>query len=89
MSVEKNPSTALSHEAEVGVKWKVKPRMACKPSAHLRVLVASVVVEHHTANPSSLTRTHSISGNTSSKTVRYFVDEFNLQENILVTQLLL
>lgn len=29
-SLAKKPSTALSHEAEVEVKWKVKPRVAAE-----------------------------------------------------------
>ena len=43
----KKPSTALSHEAEVGVKWKVQRGWRREPSPHLRVLVGGVVVEDH------------------------------------------
>lgn len=41
----KKPSTALSQEAEVGVKWKVKSRVSVEPGADLRVLVDGVVVQ--------------------------------------------
>ncbi len=44
-SLAKKPSTALSQEQEVGVKWKVKRSMAVEPGAHLGVLVGGVVVE--------------------------------------------
>ena len=43
MSLAKKPSTALSHEAEVGVKWKA--RVLGKPFAHLRMLVGGVIVD--------------------------------------------
>ena len=46
-SLAKNPSTALSHEHEVGVKWKVEARMAVEPLTHLWMLVGGVVVEDH------------------------------------------
>ena len=45
MSLAKNPSTALSQEAEVGVKWKVQRGWLREPFAHLRVLVRGVVVD--------------------------------------------
>ena len=45
MSLAKKPSTALSQEAEVGVKWKVQARMPVEPGADLGVLVGGVVVE--------------------------------------------
>src|SRR5262249_6939880 len=41
----KKPSTALSHEAEVGVKWEGPARVLGKPFAHLRMLVGGVIVE--------------------------------------------
>lgn len=44
-SLAKKPSTALSHEQEVGVKWRVKRRWAIEPGAHLGTLVSGVVVE--------------------------------------------
>ena len=44
-SLAKKPSTALSQEAEVGVKWKVKRAMTVEPGAHLGMLVGGVVVE--------------------------------------------
>ena len=44
-SLAKKPSTALSQEAEVGVKWKVKPRVPVEPGVDLRVLVDGVVVQ--------------------------------------------
>ena len=40
----KKPSTAFSHELDVGVKWKV--RMAHDPGADFLVLVGGVVVEN-------------------------------------------
>src|SRR5256885_9393958 len=40
VSLAKKPSTALSHDAEVGVKWKVQR----EPFAHFRVFVSGVVV---------------------------------------------
>jgi hypothetical protein len=43
VSLAKKPSTALSQDAEVGVKWKTK--RGCRASHHLRVLVGGVVVE--------------------------------------------
>ena len=45
VSLAKKPSTALSQEQEVGVKWKVQRGMAGEPRADLRVLVGGVVVE--------------------------------------------
>ena len=44
MSLAKKPSTALSHEAEVGVKWKVTGVVG-EPCPHLRVFVGGVVVD--------------------------------------------
>ena len=46
-SFAKKPSTALSQEQDVGVKWKKKARMARKPPADLGMLVGGVVVEDH------------------------------------------
>jgi hypothetical protein len=47
-SLAKKPSTALSHEAEVGVKWKVK--RGCRSSqARTFGLVGGVVVENDAA----------------------------------------
>ena len=40
--LEKKFSTALSQDAEVGVKWKVQRQ----PSQHFGVLVGGIVVEH-------------------------------------------
>jgi hypothetical protein len=37
--VAKNPPTALSQKADVGVKWKVQLGVTGKPSTHLRMLV--------------------------------------------------
>ena len=45
LRAEKMPSTAFNHEAEVGVTWKVKPRVAGKPGAPLRVYGGGNVVE--------------------------------------------
>lgn len=45
VSAKKKPSTALSHEAEIGVKWRVKPRVAAEPGTGLRVLVDSIVIQ--------------------------------------------
>ena len=39
------PSTALSQEAEVGVKWKTKRGWRASPFQHLGMLVRGVVVE--------------------------------------------
>jgi hypothetical protein len=44
-SLAKKPSTALSQEDEVGVKWKVKRGWAIEPFAELRVLMGCIVVE--------------------------------------------
>jgi hypothetical protein len=38
-SLAKKPSTALSHEQEVGVKWKVKRGCRSSPLPHFRMLV--------------------------------------------------
>ena len=46
VSLAKKPSTALSHEDEVGVKWKVQRWMPFEPGVDLGVLVRGVVVEH-------------------------------------------
>jgi hypothetical protein len=43
VSLAKNPSTALSQKAEVGVKWKVQ--RGCQPGAHLRVFVGGLIVD--------------------------------------------
>ena len=47
VSVAKKPSTALSHEQEVGVKWKTNRSMPGEPLAHLGMLVGGVIVEDH------------------------------------------
>ena len=44
-SFAKNPSTALSHEHEVGVRSEA--RVASEPLAHLRMLVDGVIVENY------------------------------------------
>ena len=41
--MEKKFSTALSQEAEVGVKWS---RVAGQPDQHLWMFVGGIVVEH-------------------------------------------
>jgi hypothetical protein len=43
VSLAKKPSTALSQDADVGVKWNVQ--MPGQPLAHLRVSVSGVVVD--------------------------------------------
>jgi hypothetical protein len=45
VSLAKKPSTALSQDAEVGVKGEVPTGMPGQPLAHLRVLAGSVVVD--------------------------------------------
>ena len=45
VSLAKKPSTALSQEHEVGVKWKVEARDAGRASADLGMLVGGVVVD--------------------------------------------
>ena len=48
VSLAKKPSTALSHEHEVGVKWKVEAAwMTVEPGADLVLLVRRVIVEDH------------------------------------------
>ena len=44
MSLEK-PSTALSQEQEVGVKWNVHRGLLGEPGQHLRMFVGGIVVE--------------------------------------------
>src|SRR6266700_5184395 len=44
VSLAKKPSTALSHDGEVGVKWKVQRGCCASPFAHFRVFVSGVVV---------------------------------------------
>ena len=44
VNVAKNLSTALIHDAEVGVKWKVKRGTPRQPFEHVGVLVRGVVV---------------------------------------------
>src|ERR1700730_5515950 len=44
--LEKKFSTALSQEAEVGVKWKGPARMARQPGKHFGMVMGGVVVEH-------------------------------------------
>jgi hypothetical protein len=51
VSFEKNPSIALSHEHDFGVKWKTKRGMPLQPCLHLGVLVGGVVVEDHVDDP--------------------------------------
>ena len=45
VEVAKKPSTALSQEAEVGVKWNVQRGWRVEPLAHFGMLVGGVVVE--------------------------------------------
>src|ERR1035437_4745836 len=45
VSLATKPSTALSQEADVGVKWKVPAGMPGQPLSHLRMLVGCVVVD--------------------------------------------
>ena len=45
VSLAKKPSTALSQDAEVGVKWKVQRGCRRQPLANLRMLVGRVVVD--------------------------------------------
>src|SRR5512132_1451059 len=45
VSLAKKPSTALSQEQEVGVKWKTKRGWRLQPRLDLRVFVRGVVVE--------------------------------------------
>ena len=52
-SLAKNLSTALSHEQEVGVKWKVKRGWRSSHWRNLRMLVGGVVVEDHVHDLSS------------------------------------
>ena len=47
VSLAKKPSTALSQEAEVGVKWKVKRGCRSSQARHLGMLVGGVVVDDH------------------------------------------
>src|SRR5271170_3839793 len=49
VSLAKKPSTALSQDAEVGVKWNVQ--RGCRASPDFGVLVAAVVVEDHVDQP--------------------------------------
>src|SRR6185436_19337499 len=44
VSVEKNPSTAFSHEAEVGVKWNTQRGWRDSQARTPRVLVDGIVV---------------------------------------------
>ena len=46
VSLAKKPSTAFSHEDEVGVKWKVQRWWRSSQASDLGVLVGGVVVEH-------------------------------------------
>ena len=46
MSLAKKPSTALSHEPEVGVKWKIQRGWRRSQSRDLGMLVRGVVVEN-------------------------------------------
>ena len=45
MSLAKKPSTALSQDAEVGVKWNRPAGMPRQPLAHLWVLVGRIIVD--------------------------------------------
>jgi len=45
VGLAKKPSTALSQDAEAGVKWKGPAGMPGQPLAHLRMLVSCVVVD--------------------------------------------
>ena len=45
VSLAKKPSTALSHDAEVGVKWKVQRGWRASQLRDLGVLVGGVVVD--------------------------------------------
>ena len=45
VSLAKKPSTALSQEHEVGVKWKVQRGWRASQARTLRMLVGGVVVE--------------------------------------------
>ena len=44
--LEKKFSTALSQEAEVGVKWKVQRGWRASQSQHFGMFVGGIVVEH-------------------------------------------
>jgi hypothetical protein len=44
--LEKTFSTALSQEAEVGVKWKVQCGWARQPGQHFGVFVSGIVIEY-------------------------------------------
>src|SRR5271154_5393214 len=46
LSLAKNPSTALSQEHEVGVKWKNETRVAIEPGTNVGVFVSCIVVEN-------------------------------------------
>ena len=46
MSLAKKPSTPLSKEADVGVKWNPNQRMFVDPFQHLGMLVSSIVVDN-------------------------------------------
>ena len=50
-SLAKKPSTALSQEAEVGVKMEDKAGVTIEPRANLGVLVGGVVVEDNVDDP--------------------------------------
>jgi len=45
VSLAKKPSTALSQEAEVGVKWKWKMLVPAEPGADFGMLVRGVIVD--------------------------------------------
>jgi hypothetical protein len=47
VSMANKVSTALSHEHEVVVKWKVQTRVPGQPAPHLGALVGGIVVEDH------------------------------------------
>ena len=51
VSLAKKPSTALSQDAEVGVKWNVQRGCRAKPSPDFGVLVGGVIVEDHVDQP--------------------------------------
>jgi len=48
VSLAKKPSTAFIQDADVGVKWKRKSRVAAEPFDYLGVLVGGVVVQDQT-----------------------------------------
>jgi hypothetical protein len=45
VSMAKKPSTALSHDAEVGVKWNVQRGWLASQLAHLGMFVGSIIID--------------------------------------------